>query len=759
MKNTTWFEVIFAVALSLPAAPARAQHALPGPAIEAESVPTYGLRPGILSGRVTKMRPDQVKIATLIFVSGLGYFSKPTCADMFTPVRPDGSFSVPITTGGVDETATFIALLAVPLAASFPCYSFQPGVPEELDQAALAKLVISRPDPNQREIEFAGDTWLVKSSDVPVGPGGNYFSGSADSVFVDAQGRLHLKIVYRNGRWQCAEVIGKRQVGHGTYSFTLDSSARLDRNAVFGAFTWLDAERNSSEIDMLEIARWGRADDPTNAQNVVQPASVPGNLKLLTLPEGVSTTHTLTWASSRATFASRTEPDRREIHTWVFTGALPPSDSARLNFRFNLWLHNAPPSDGQEVEVVIRSFSFQPEPPPAAAPLPERLVNGASFEDGISPGSLFTIYGHGLAGGTASAPGFPLPTSLGGVSIRFNGIEAPLLYTSPDQINGQVPSRVAEGGGAVTVNTDGSISPPLAVNVRRSAPGLFFRDPGYCVAQNRDWSLNHHDAPAASGTALVAYLTVAAPAQATVGGREGRLLFLGLTPGLAGVAQANIEVPAGLPEGRHPLIITVDGEASNVCEVWVGSRPLPAPAPGLISVEPASGSTTGGERVRLHGQYFQTDVTVEFGSERAIAVNRISSSLLEAFAPSGRGVVAIGVRNPDGQSAILANAFTYREPAPSIFSVEPPEGLAETEVAVAGASFQPGATVRFGGTRAQSIRYVLANLLRAIAPQGPDPRLAASSRYHPLQSGPLDNGTCAAASSPTAKAPARTRSL
>ena len=52
------------------------------------------------------------------------------------------------------------------------------------------------------------------------------------------------------------------------------------------------------------------------------------------------------------------------------------------------------------------------------------------------------------------------------------------------------------------------------------------------------------------------------PASATVGGRPADILFLGLAPGFAGLAQANLVVPQ-LSAGQYPVEITVGGVTSN----------------------------------------------------------------------------------------------------------------------------------------------------------------------------------------------------
>jgi uncharacterized protein (TIGR03437 family) len=53
----------------------------------------------------------------------------------------------------------------------------------------------------------------------------------------------------------------------------------------------------------------------------------------------------------------------------------------------------------------------------------------------------------------------------------------------------------------------------------------------------------------------------AGPVEATIGGRPARVAFAGLTPGLVGVLQVNLEVPAGV-SGEAPVEVAVGGMAS-----------------------------------------------------------------------------------------------------------------------------------------------------------------------------------------------------
>lgn len=208
-------------------------------------------------------------------------------------------------------------------------------------------------------VTWSGETWQVKTSRSAVGPGPNVFDKS--NVWVDPQGKLHLRIQQNAaGTWTTAEIIGPKTYGYGTYTFVLDSPVHaLDPNVVLGLFTWSDRARFAHrEID-IEFAKWGNAADETNAQYVVQPHATAGHLYRFKQPTDATTSHSFTWTKGRVVWTS-TKASGEIIATYTYAGAdVPPSGDERV--RLNLWLFGGnAPTDGQPVEVVIRSFAFTP---------------------------------------------------------------------------------------------------------------------------------------------------------------------------------------------------------------------------------------------------------------------------------------------------------------------------------------------------------------------------------------------------------------
>ena len=232
----------------------------------------------------------------------------------------------------------------------------------------------------------------------------------------------------------------------------------------------------------------------------------------------------------------------------------------------------------------------------------QAITDAASYSPRVSPGALATIFGTGLANSTAQANGFPLPLSLGGASVYAlqskTLTQAPVVYASPTQINFQVPSGLTPGVANFSVALNGG-SFSFAVNVVNAGPAIFQDSGSHAVAQDAgaSYATNSTSHPAAAGSVVVVYFTGQGPVDnsvpdgaaapdsplsnatgnptATIGGVNAPVQFFGLTPGYAGLAQANLQVP-NLATGDYPLVLTVGGYVSSSAVISV-SGPGTAP--------------------------------------------------------------------------------------------------------------------------------------------------------------------------------------
>ena len=135
----------------------------------------------------------------------------------------------------------------------------------------------------------------------------------------------------------------------------------------------------------------------------------------------------------------------------------------------------------------------------------------------VSPGEIITIYGANLGpaapltpGATAAEPA--VPTELGGVRVLFDGIPAPLLYVSSNQINAIVPFATAgKTETRMVVDSSGVKSLDARLGVVSATPALVTTgdvNRGLPVAAiNQDGTVNSASNPAAPGTIVAVFGT------------------------------------------------------------------------------------------------------------------------------------------------------------------------------------------------------------------------------------------------------------
>lgn len=251
--------------------------------------------------------------------------------------------------------------------------------------------------------------------------------------------------------------------------------------------------------------------------------------------------------------------------------------------------------------VVVYSVAQLPPPP---AILQGGVATAGSFGGATTaaPGSFIEIYGTNFAGTSrlwdgTDFNGVNAPTTLDGVTVTVGGKPAYVNYVSPTQVNVQVPGTVVPGIlAAVTVSYKGQSSTSGSIAIKSTAPGLL-APPGFKVS-DKQYVVAVHAAdgtfvsngnvaglptsPAVPGETLTFYGTgfgalnpsgtpvagqiasgltsVAANVRFSIGASAGSLTYAGLAPGLVGVYQFNLTVPADVVTGDQPLTVTVDGD-------------------------------------------------------------------------------------------------------------------------------------------------------------------------------------------------------
>jgi len=217
-------------------------------------------------------------------------------------------------------------------------------------------------------IHFSGHTWAVRAAGKG-GPGPNEWDPG--NVWVDEKGYLHLKLTQRDGKWHCSEVSTQDRLGFGRYEFQVVGRLdQFDRNIVLGLFNYPTSDvgpDGTHEID-IEFARWGKASAPVG-NYTVWPATTKVRREsrafAFTL-NGDSSTHHFTWSSTNVVFQSwhgNGEGKADTFASWIYPPSTPTNWIAQkpMPVHLNLWcFQGQPPSDGKEVEIIVRAFKFTP---------------------------------------------------------------------------------------------------------------------------------------------------------------------------------------------------------------------------------------------------------------------------------------------------------------------------------------------------------------------------------------------------------------
>jgi uncharacterized protein (TIGR03437 family) len=265
--------------------------------------------------------------------------------------------------------------------------------------------------------------------------------------------------------------------------------------------------------------------------------------------------------------------------TLVLPGNELPADSTTVTATYDGSSTSAPVTSSVFLSRAVSSSSN-------GGAVIQGLADGASFLQKFSPGMILSVFGASLspAGTAESAGSVPLPVTMAGVAATVNGVEAPLYYVSPTQLNIQVPWQTALGPATLTIDNNGQIS-SQTFNVTSASPGIFTDQNknivcGCSAVQGQITTLYL----AGAGPVSPAIATGSAPALKTPVGSlpapqnaaveigpqkvQATIQFIGIPYGLVGVTQINFQVPSGMT-GLQPVIVNVDGVLSAAAYVNV----------------------------------------------------------------------------------------------------------------------------------------------------------------------------------------------
>ncbi|MER5430676.1 IPT/TIG domain-containing protein [Streptomyces sp. NPDC002588] len=230
-------------------------------------------------------------------------------------------------------------------------------------------------------------------------------------------------------------------------------------------------------------------------------------------------------------------------------------------------------------------------------------------------GTLVTITGTNLSGTSAVKFGSKSATSVTNVS--------------PTQVTAVSPSGTGTVG--ITVTTPGGTSNPV---------------PFFYVGAPFKASLGATSGPLAGGNSITLNgVGLSTATSVSFGGVTA-------TPTVISDAQLSVTVPAGLAAGPVGVSVTTAGGTNN------GLTYTYIDVPGITTVAPSSGPTSGGTSVTITGTNLDTTDSVTFdGTPAPFSV--VSSTTLSVVTPPGTaGAVDVVVTNPAGSDTAVG-AFTY----------------------------------------------------------------------------------------------------
>jgi uncharacterized protein (TIGR03437 family) len=273
--------------------------------------------------------------------------------------------------------------------------------------------------------------------------------------------------------------------------------------------------------------------------------------------------------------------------TGAYTGSWVPgrvSSSVTVTFAATDPSFAAPSST-----VRIGSVSANALPPPVQSRggTVKNSQYGPVLGGALAPGTVASVYGSGLATLTSVTTAPPLPVNYQGTQVLVGGIDAPIYFVSPSQLNIQIPFELAPNQQYPVLAFFNNVpTVPDTIGVAAAAPGLLALPDGSLVAQHPDFSLVSSTSPAKPGEALVIYLvgmgsvnqplasgqgspsnplaTVSLAPTVTLDGETVVPFFVGLTPGFVGLYQMNFIVPADARTGTLNLTVTQGNLSANV---------------------------------------------------------------------------------------------------------------------------------------------------------------------------------------------------
>jgi uncharacterized protein (TIGR03437 family) len=197
-----------------------------------------------------------------------------------------------------------------------------------------------------------------------------------------------------------------------------------------------------------------------------------------------------------------------------------------------------------------------------APPGPSNLSftnNASGVVNSLSPGSIVTIYGSGIAPSVQGVVGSfvvgPLPYTVAGVNVKFGAFNAPIFgvgNTGGSQfVTVQVPFEVPFGAVPVTVTTAGGANATVQANLAAASPGLFEYIAG-------DGSKNV--------VALRPDGSVVGPSNRAVRGESIRFYVTGTGPLSPAVSTNSFSAAGSDPTVVYPIVLGISNNGTTISQ-------------------------------------------------------------------------------------------------------------------------------------------------------------------------------------------------
>jgi uncharacterized protein (TIGR03437 family) len=215
----------------------------------------------------------------------------------------------------------------------------------------------------------------------------------------------------------------------------------------------------------------------------------------------------------------------------------------------------------------------------------------------LAPGTVIQIFGSDLAPSSTVAEA-PLPSTLNGVTVIIAGSAVPLSFVSPTQVNAQLPFGLTPGTPyQVIVGAGNAIIPPTTVAINSVEPGVAANIDGSTVALHENGDSITTASPALPGETISVFLgglgrttpdvpagtaspadplaTVVSPVSASLDDRGVDVISANLSPGLVGVYQVRLTIPADMTAGNKTLVIIQNDREANRTTIPVSAQSFP----------------------------------------------------------------------------------------------------------------------------------------------------------------------------------------